>query len=146
MKPAHPSIPCFGVPAEALRTRTGRDILRMHIEDHDPLDRLQEAARGCRNTRTWPRVQAVILAKQGDTAPAIARALGVSRRAVQGWVAAYNRAGLAALPERPHPGRTPTLPHDQEAAFLERIGAPPRPGDEVCELRGTDIRRILEQE
>jgi transposase len=91
-------------------------------------------------------VQAVILAKQGDTAPAIARALGVSRRAVQGWVAAYNRGGLAALPDRPHPGRPPTLPHDQEAGFLERIEAPPRPGDGVCELRGTDIRRILEEE
>jgi transposase len=118
----------------------------MHIEEHDPLDRLQEAARGCRNTRTWPRVQAIILAKQGDTAPAIARALGVSRRAVQAWAATYNRGGLEALPDRPHRGRTSTLPRDREAAFLERIEAPPRPGDEVCELRGTDIRRILEQE
>jgi hypothetical protein len=40
----------------------------MHIEDHDTLDRLKEASRLDRNTRTWPRVQAVILAKQGDTA------------------------------------------------------------------------------
>jgi transposase len=118
----------------------------MHIMDHDPLDRLQEAARGHRNTRTWPRVQAIILAKQGDAAPRIARALGVSRRAVQAWVAAYNRGGLEALPDRPHPGRTPILPRDQEARLLERIDAPPRPGDGVCELRGSDIRRILEQE
>jgi transposase len=118
----------------------------MRIEDHDPLDRLQEAARRYRNTRTWPRVRAIILAKQGDTAPQIARALGFSRRAVQAWVAAYNRGGLEALPDRPHPGRTPTLPHDQEAAFLERIDAPPRPEDGACELRGIDIRRILDQE
>ena len=76
----------------------------------------------------------------------IARALGFSRRAVQAWVAAYNRGGLEALPDRPHPGRTPTLPQDQEARFLERIEAPPRPEDGVCELRGADIRRILEQE
>jgi transposase len=118
----------------------------MHIMDHDPLDRLQEAARGHRNTRTWPRVQAILLAKQGDTAAQVARALGVSRRAVQAWVAAYNRGGLEALPDRPHPGRTPILPRDQEARLLERIDAPPRPGDGVCELRGSDIRRILEQE
>ena len=118
----------------------------MHVEDHDPLDRLQEAARGQRNTRTWPRVQAVLLAKQGDPAPQIARALGVSRRAVQSWVATYNRAGLEALPDRPHPGRMPILPRDQEARFRERIEAPPRPEDAVCELRGADIRRILEQE
>jgi transposase len=118
----------------------------MHVEDHGPLDRLQEAARRYRNTRTWPRVQAVILARQGDTAPQIARALGVSRRAIQAWVAAYNRGGLEALPDRPHPGRAPILSRDQEVRLLERIEAPPRPEDGVCELRGADIRRILEQE
>jgi transposase len=118
----------------------------MHIVDHDPLDRLQEAARRHRNTRTWPRVQAILLAKEGDPAAQIARALGVSRRAVQGWVVAYNRGGLEALPDRPHPGRAPILPRDQEARFLARIEAPPRPEDGVCELRGADIRRILEQE
>jgi transposase len=118
----------------------------MHIEDHDPLDRLHEVAKAHRNTRTWPRVQAIILAKQGDTAPRIARALGVSRRAVPAWVAAYNRGGLEALPDRPHPGRTPILPRDQEDRFRERIDAPPRPEDGVGELRGADIRRILEQE
>src|SRR4029077_4283148 len=94
----------------------------------------------------WPRVQALALAKQGDTAPDIARALGVSRRAVQTWVAAYNRGGLKALPDRPHPGRAPILPRDQEGRFLERIDAPPRPEDGVCALRGADIRRILDQE
>ena len=118
----------------------------MHIEDRDPLDRLQEAARGHRHTRTWPRVQAIILAKQGDTAAQTARALGVSRRAVQAWAAACNRGGLGALPDRPHLGRTPILPRDQQARFLERIEAPPRPDDGVCELRGADIRWILEQE
>jgi transposase len=118
----------------------------MRIEDHDPLDRLLEAAKRYRNTRTWSRVRAIILAKQGDTAPQIARALGFSRRAVQAWVAVYNRGGLEALPDHPHPGRAPTLPHDQEDGFLERIEAPPRPEDGVCELRGADIRHILERE
>jgi transposase len=146
MKSAHPAILCIVVAEEALRTRIDRDVPPMHIEDHDPLDRLQEVAKGYRNTRTWPRVQAIILAKQGDSAAQIARALGVSRRAVQAWGTAYNRGGLGALPDRPHPGRTPILPRDQEARFLERIDAPPRPEDGVCELRGADIRRILEQE
>src|SRR4029077_7899684 len=94
----------------------------------------------------WPRVQALALAKQGDTAPDIARALGVSRRAVQTWVAAYNRGGLEALPDRTHPGRAPILPRAEEGRFLERIDAPPRPEDGVCTLRGVDIRRILERE
>src|SRR4051812_22618173 len=146
MKAALPAARCFVLPEEVLRTRTERDIPRMRVEDHDPLDRLQEAAREHRNTRTWPRVQAVLLAKQGDTAPQIARALGVSRRAVQAWVAAYNRGGVEALPDRPHPGCAPTLPRHEEGRFRERLDGPPRPGDEVCELRGTDIRRILEHE
>ena len=118
----------------------------MHVEARDSMERLQEMAKQFRHTRTWPRVQTVILAKQGDTAQEIARALGVSRRAVQAWVTAYNRGGLEALPDRPHPGRTPLLPYDQEVRFLERIEAPPRPEDGVCELRGADVRRILEQE
>src|SRR3954469_14193004 len=118
----------------------------MHVEDRDSLERVHEAAKQCRKTRAWPRAQALVLAQQGDTAPEIARALGVSRRAVQAWVAAYNRGGLEALPARPHPGRAPILPRDQEARLLERIDAPPRPEDGVCELRGADIRRILEQE
>jgi transposase len=118
----------------------------MHIEERDSLERLQEAAKQCRKTRVWPRVQAVVLAKHGDTGPDIARALGVSRRAVQTWVSAYNRGGLEALPDRPHPGRAPILPRAEEGRFLERIEAPPRPEDGVCTLRGADIRRILEQE
>jgi transposase len=118
----------------------------MHVEERDSMERLQELAKQCRNTRTWPRLRAVILAKQGDTAPEIARALGFSRRAVQAWVAAYNRGGLEILPDRPHPGRRPHLPHDEEVRFLERIEAAPRPEDGTCELRGTDIRRILERE
>src|SRR3954451_5524012 len=146
MKAALPAARCFVLPEEVLRTRTERDIPRMRVEDHDPLDRLQEAAREHRNTRTWPRVQAVSLAKQGDTAPEIARALGVSRRAAQTWVAAYNRGGLEALPDRTHPGRAPILPRAEEGRFLERIDAPTRPEDGVCALRGADIRRILERE
>ena len=135
MKPALLTAWRFVIPEEVLRTRTGRDVALMHVEDHGPLDRLQEAARRYRNTRTWPRMQAVILARQGDTAPQIARALGVSRRAIQSWVAAYNRGGLEALPDRPHPGRAPILSRDQEVRLLERIDAPPRPEDGVCELR-----------
>src|SRR4051794_36253084 len=131
---------------EDFRTRIEEDIPLMYVEDRDSLERLYEAAKQCRNTRTWPRLQAVVLAKQGDTAPDIARALGVSRRAVQTWVAAYNRGGLEALHDRPHPGRAPILPRTQEGRFLERIEAPPSPGDAGGTLRGAGIMRIPEQE
>src|SRR5262245_48347164 len=108
MKPAHPAVLCFVVAEEALRTRIDRDVPQMHIVDHDQLDRLQEADRGHRNTRTWPRVQAIILAKQGDTAARIARALGVSRRAVQAWGTAYNRGDWRHCPTDPTPAAPPS--------------------------------------
>src|SRR3954469_14689027 len=141
-----PSLPVRRMTRGGLTDTDRRGSPLMHVEDRDSMERLQELAKRDRSTRIWARLQAVILAKQGDTAPEIARALGFSRRAVQAWVAACNRGGLGALPDRPHPGRTPLLPHDQEVRFLERIEAPPRPEDGACELRGADMRRILERE
>src|SRR3954447_10869229 len=146
MKSAHLLFRRLVLPEEDSRIRIDRDIPLMYVEDRDSLERLQEAAKQCRKARVWPRVQALVLAKEGDTASDIARALGVSRRAVQAWVAAYNRGGLEALPDRTHPGRARILPRAEEGRFLERIDAPPRPEDGVCALRGADIRRILEQE
>lgn len=104
----------------------------MHVEDRDSLERLQEVARQRRNSRAWTRAQAIVLAKQGDTAVRIARSLGWSRRSVQTWVAAYNGGGLEALQERPHPGRRPILPRHEEGRFLERLDALPQAEDEVC--------------
>src|SRR4051812_33667067 len=98
----------------------------MYVEDRDSLERLQEMARQRRNAPAWTRVQAIVLAKQGDTAVRIARCLGCSRRSVQTWVAAYNRGGDEALKERPHPGRSPILPRHEEGRFLERLDAVPR--------------------
>jgi transposase len=118
----------------------------MHVEDRDSPERLQEEARQRRNTPAWTRVQAIVLAKRGETAGRIAVSLGCSRRAVQTWVTAYNGGGLDALKDRPRPGRAPILPRHEEGRFLERIDAPPRPEDGVCTLRGADIRLILERE
>ena len=58
---------------------------------------------------------------QGHAAPAIARALGCSRRAVQAWVGRYNQGGLAALQERPHTGRPPRLAGPDLLRFQARL-------------------------
>ena len=92
------------------------------------------------------RHQAVVLAKQGHSAPAIARALGCSRRAVQAWVDRYNQGGLAALQERPHTGRPPRLAAADVPRFRDRLEAGPTPEDGVCTFRCQDLRRILEEE
>jgi transposase len=118
----------------------------MHVHDHLSPDDLLQLAKAVVAKRTWLRYQAIILATRGDTAEAIARALGCSPRAVQGWVARYNRGGPQALQERPHTGRPPRLAGPELQRFAERLEAGPRPEDGACSLRGPEIRRILERE
>jgi transposase len=119
----------------------------MHVHDHLTAEQLRDLARAHAGThRTRVRYQAVALAQAGHTAEGIAEALGCCRRAVQQWVARYNRGGPDALRERPHTGRPPRLPADQLDRLELRLAEPPRPEDGVCALRGADIRRILEHE
>jgi transposase len=118
----------------------------VYVQDHHTLDELQHLAKAIPQKRISLRFQAVILTLQNRSAPDIARALGCSRRAVQSWVARYNRGGVPALHERPHPGRPPRLAGTELRRFEERLEAGPRPEDGVCTLRGGDLRRILEQE
>ena len=82
----------------------------MFVQNHHSLEELQRLTKALTKKRIWLRHQAVVLAKQGHSAPAIARALGCSRRAVQAWVDRYNQGGLAALQERPHTDVMKTWP------------------------------------
>jgi transposase len=118
----------------------------MFVQDHHTLEELQRLTKALTKKRIWLRHQAVVLAKQGHSAPAIAQALGCSRRAVQTWVARYNRGGISALGERPHTGRPPRLAGPDVLRFRERLEAGPTPEDGVCTLRCGDLQRILEEE
>jgi transposase len=118
----------------------------MFVQDHHTLEELQQRTKALTTKRIWLRHQAVVLAKQGHSAPEIAQALGCSRRAVQTWVAQYNQGGVPALQERPHTGRPPRLAGPDRLRFQERLEAGPTPEDGVCTLRCRDLRRILEEE
>ena len=118
----------------------------MFVENHQTLEELQRLTKALTPKRIWVRHQAVVLAKQGQSAEAIAQALGCSRRAVQTWVARYNQGGVAALQERPHTGRPPRLAEEDVPRFRARLEAGPRPEDGVCTLRCRDLRRILQEE
>ena len=118
----------------------------MFVQDHHALEELQRLTKALTKKRIWLRYQAVVLAKQGHSAPEIAQALGCSRRAVQTWVARYNQGGVPALQERPHTGRPPRLAGPDVRRFQERLEAGPKPEDGVCTLRCRDLRRILEEE
>lgn len=54
----------------------------------------------------------------GWTQRAVAEFLGVSERAVNGWVAAHRAGGDEALAAKPHPGRKPLLTPEQQKRVL----------------------------
>src|SRR6516164_9949692 len=118
----------------------------MFVENHQTLEELQRLTKALTKKRIRVRHQAVVLAMQGQPAPAIAQALGCSRRAVQTWVARYNQGGVAALQERPHTGRPPRLAEEDVPRFRARLEAGPTPEDGVCTFRCQDLRRILQEE
>jgi len=92
------------------------------------------------------KYRAVTLALQGRRAPAIARVLGRSRRAVQDWVYAYRDGGIEELLPGKSTGQPTKLRRDQEAHFRIRLEGGPTEADSVCTLRGKDVVRILESE
>jgi transposase len=92
------------------------------------------------------RYRAVLMAIEGQGAPAIARTLARSRRHVQDWVYAYRDGGIEQLQPKPRPGRPTKLPREREAEFKARVDAGPLASDGVCTLRGKDVVRILESE
>lgn len=93
------------------------------------------------------RYRAVLMAIEGQGAPAIARTLSRSRRHVQDWVYAYRDGGIEQLQPKPRPGRPTKLPREREAEFKARVDAGPLASDGgVCTLRGKDVVRILERE
>jgi len=118
----------------------------MHVESHLPLEELKRLERVEKDANRTRRMRIVILAAEGWTAPAIAMAVGLSRRICQRWVARYNHEGLAGLDDRR--GREPQLPlsPEQEQAFRRRLEAGPTDRDLVCSLRGKDFQRILAEE
>src|SRR2546425_9565766 len=106
----------------------------MFVQDHHSLEALQQLTKALIPKRIWLRYQAVVLAKQGHSAPEIAHTLGCCRRAVQTWIAKYNQGGLQALHERPHTGRPPRLAGPDVLRFQTRLEAGPKPEDGTCTL------------
>ena len=118
----------------------------MNVKDHLSLAELKRLARAESDAKLSRRIQMVILALEGYTAPAIARSLSSSRRVCQLWVQRYNEQGLEGLRDKPGRGRPPLLSSAERERFKQRIDAGPTPEDGVCTLRGKDLQRILKEE
>jgi transposase len=118
----------------------------MEVKDHLPLSELQRLARVEKDADRAKRLRIVILGIEGWTAPAVAMAVGLTRRICQRWVRRYNEEGLAGLDDRRgREARLPLTPQQQEQV-RRRLDAGPTEKDEVCSLRGKDVQRILAQE
>jgi len=93
------------------------------------------------------RYRVVLRALDGEQAEVITRRINRSRRFVQAWVYRYRDGGVAAIPDKPRPGKPCKLAADEQQRFRQRILDEPVESDgQVCALRGPEARRILEEE
>jgi transposase len=118
----------------------------MEVKNWRSLDQLRLLQRAEKDVGRAQRLQIVVLALQGWTAPAIGMAVGLSRRVCQRWVAQYNEAGLDGLEDQRGAAAGLPLTDHQQAELKRRLDAGPTPKDGVCALRGRDVKRILDQE
>lgn len=118
----------------------------MHVKNHLSLTELKRLVRVERDVKLLKRMQMVVLAIEGYTAPAIGRSLSCSRRVCQYWVQRYNAAGLEGLQDKPGRGSPPLLTSEEQEQLKQRLETGPTAEDNVCTLRGKDIQRILKEE
>jgi transposase len=118
----------------------------MHVESHLPLEELKRLERIEKDADRSRRLRIVILGTEGWTAPAVAMAVGLSRRICQRWIARYNAEGLSGLDDRRGQDSELPLSDEQVDAFRQRLEAGPTEDDLVGSLRGKDFQRILAEE
>lgn len=116
------------------------------LRDPSDLSWLDHRIAGEPNAKQRDRYRAVRLALEGKETLEIARIVARSRKFVQAWVYRYRDGGREALLPIKQPGRRPKLPAEQHQRLKERLDAGPRSDDNVCTLRGRDIRRIVQAE
>ena len=80
----------------------------MIVKEHLPLAELKRLERFEKDADRARRLRIIILGSEGWTAPAVAMAVGLTRRICQRWVRRYNQEGLAGLEDRR--GRDSCLP------------------------------------
>jgi transposase len=120
----------------------------MNVKAHHRNDpkRLSDISRREANAKQRDRYRAVLLALEGQTTKEIMTTLARSRRFVQRWVYVYRDNGIDAIGPKLQTGRPRKLTGSEEVQLRERILAGAKPEDDVCSLRGQDIRRIINHE
>lgn len=81
------------------------------------------AYRRAETGRKKERLQIVLLSLEGKTPPQIAPLVKRHVYTVRYWLHQYNCGGLAALGDKPHPGRTPLLTPSQQQQTIDWVKA-----------------------
>jgi transposase len=118
----------------------------MEVRDHATLETLRRLERIETDVQHAKRLRIIILAIQGFTATSISLTLDICERAVQEWVARYNRNGLQGLVDHRGGSRRDPLTEEEKAQLCQRLDQGAMPDDGVCSLRGRDVQFILAQE
>ncbi len=87
---------------------------------------LDAAAGDARRTRTWKRVQAVLLVTEGQAPETVAHSLRCSVASVYAWVSAWRRTGVGGLAEGRHPGLARRLDATGDAVLAGLMAGDPQ--------------------
>src|SRR4051812_3106114 len=88
---------------------------------------LRREARRCRDARAARRMLALALVLEGASREEAARAAGMDRQTLRGWVHRYDAEGLPGLHDRHRSGRKPRLTPEQEAELATAVERGPDP-------------------
>lgn len=96
--------------------------------------------------RVRQRLMAMKFISQGQTIPQVAKRMDISERPLRKWLHRFNEQGANGLCDAPRPGQPSKLDTGQIEKFKHRIRQGVTEQDNVCSLRGKDLRKILQKE
>src|SRR4051794_5338003 len=106
---------------------------------------LRREAGRCRDARAARRMLALALVLEGGSREEAARAAGMDRQTLRGWVHRYKEEGRARLRDRPRSGRRPRPAPGRGAERGAAVGrGRARAGEGVVRWRGVALRALIE--
>ena len=117
----------------------------MYVANHLSSEKLKGIAKQQSQAKLLLRLQAVVLAQDGHTAPEIAKILSVTYRSIQYWIQRYNRQGLDGLRDLRRGGNQRKLSDQQEQQIKRYLDY--QADDPTGGVRGgQDLRQWIHQQ
>ena len=96
--------------------------------------------------RVRQRLMAMKFILKGQTIPQVARRMDIAERPLRKWLHRFNKEGPSGLCDAPRSGQPPKIDTEQIEKFKQRVRQGITEQDNVCSLRGKDLRQILQKE